>query len=271
MCETKDPESGKFNNKALCRLSVVNADNPAEVLLDTLVKPAWPVTNYRTFVNGISESDLEHVQFTLQHAQTFMSALCSSQTVIVGHALDNDLKALLMVHHTNVDTAMLYTYVNSEDGTPSLKNLAKGILGKEMPEVHDSVNDARVTLECAANYVALDGKVSPVEKVYTRSRGAAREDTSNMLLVHRLPKSTLPEHLSEMFSAYTFIKPKEVPEITFSGAQGKVLVEFSSREHAELAYTTLKGEEREDKTGKKQKRVSLQGGGYVCVRKMNRK
>mmetsp|Transcript_20719 Transcript_20719/g.43629 ORF Transcript_20719/g.43629 Transcript_20719/m.43629 type:complete len:609 (+) Transcript_20719:31-1857(+) len=274
MCETKDPVSGKVDNKALCRISVVNADNPTEVLLDTLVKPQWPVSDYRTWVNGISEKDLENVQFTLSHAQTFMAALCSEQTVVVGHAVHNDLLALRMVHHCVADTAMLFTHVDPNDGTPSLKNLAHGVLKQEMPDVHDSVNDARTALECARHYVAKGGKVDPVEKVYSRSSSRVRNngdpaDTA-MLLVHRLPKTTISEHISEMFLAYTYVKPKHVPDVIFSGTHGKCHVEFLTREHAELAYTSLVGEEREDKTGKKQKRVGLKGGGYVCVRKMKK-
>eukprot|EP00585_Thalassiosira_rotula_P012849 CAMPEP_0196130672 /NCGR_PEP_ID=MMETSP0910-20130528/964_1 /TAXON_ID=49265 /ORGANISM="Thalassiosira rotula, Strain GSO102" /LENGTH=589 /DNA_ID=CAMNT_0041390025 /DNA_START=69 /DNA_END=1838 /DNA_ORIENTATION=+ len=272
MCETKDPISGKSDNKALCRISVVNADNPDEVLLDTLVKPQWPVSNHRTWVNGISESDLENVQFTLKHAQTFMAALCSDQTVVVGHAVHNDLLALRMVHHCNADTAMLFTHIDETDGTPSLKNLAHGVLGREMPDVHDSVNDARVALACAQHYVAKHGRVDPVEKKYTRSSSRHRLDAADttMLLVHRLPNTTVAEHLTEMFLAYTHVKPKKVPEIQFNGTYGKCNIEFSSKEHAELAYTSLVGEEREDKTGKKQKRVGLKGGGYVCVRKMKK-
>lgn len=79
MCETKDPVTGKTDTKALCRLSVVNGDNPSEVLLDTLVKPEWPVVDYRTWVNGIKKEDLDGVQFTLRHAQMFMNTLCSEQ------------------------------------------------------------------------------------------------------------------------------------------------------------------------------------------------
>mmetsp|Transcript_6875 Transcript_6875/g.12884 ORF Transcript_6875/g.12884 Transcript_6875/m.12884 type:complete len:503 (-) Transcript_6875:231-1739(-) len=272
MCETKDPISGKSDNKALCRISVVNADNRDEVLLDTLVKPLWPVSNHRTWVNGISESDLENVQFTLKHAQTFMAALCSDQTVVVGHAVHNDLLALRMVHHCNADTAMLFTHIEETDGTPSLKNLAHGVLGREMPDVHDSVNDARVALLCAQHYVAKNGKVDPVEKKYTRSSSRHKLDAADttMLLVHRLPNTTVAEHLTEMFLAYTHVKPKKVPEIQFNGTYGKCNIEFSTKEHAELAYTSLVGEEREDKTGKKQKRVGLKGDGYVCVRKMNK-
>jgi hypothetical protein len=88
--------------------------------------------------------------------------------------------------------------------------------------------------------------------------------------VHRLPVNTLPEHISEMFLAYTSIRPKNIPDIAFAGQQGKCNVEFASSEHAELAYATLVGDERADKTGKMQKRVGLKGGGYVCVRKMKK-
>jgi len=275
MCESKCPVTGNTDNKALCRISVVNADNPSEVLLDTLVKPDWPVSHHRTWVNGITAKDLENVQMTLKHAQGFMAALCSEQTVVVGHAVHNDLLALRMVHHCNVDTAMLFKHSDDDDtGTPSLKNLAHGLLKREMPDVHDSVNDARVALECAQHYVDKDGNVAKIEKVFTRSdkrRGYTPDpyDTATVL-VHRLPTSTEPIHISEMFLAYSFVKPKKVPEITFSGLHGKCHVEFSSTDHANLAYDSLVGEEREDKTGKKQKRVGLKGGGYVCVRKMSK-
>jgi len=272
MCETKDPISGKSDTKALCRISIVNGDNPSEVLLDTLVKPQWPVTNHRTFVNGITEEHLKDVKFTLKHAQAFMLSLCSDQTVIVGHAVHNDLLALRMVHHVVADTAMLYTHGGSDEGTPSLKNVAHGVLKREMPDVHDSVNDARVAYECAQHYITNNGKVDPIEKVYSRSNSRKSLDSTDtaMLLVHRLPTTTLSQHITEMFIAYTYIKPKVVPDIIFSGTYGKCHVEFTSREHAELAYNSLVGDEREDKTGKKQKRVSLKGGGYVCVRKMKK-
>ncbi|KAL7437347.1 hypothetical protein ACHAXM_008038 [Skeletonema potamos] len=269
MCETKDPVTGTTDHKSLCRLSVVNADNPSEVLLDTLVKPEWPVSNYRTWVNGITAKDLENVQFTLRHAQMFMQSLCSDQTVVVGHAVHNDLLALRMKHHTNVDTAMLYVSKDDDGGTPSLKNLAINVLKKQMPEVHDSVNDAKIALDCAEYYRSKGGNVAPVEKVFTRKTRSDPADTT-MLLVHRLPTTTQPNHLVEMFLAYTSIKPKNVPDIIFSGSHGKCNVEFTTKEHAELAYINLAGEEREDKTGKKQKRVSLKGGGYVCVRKMKK-
>ncbi|KAL3761042.1 hypothetical protein ACHAWU_005179 [Discostella pseudostelligera] len=272
MCETTDPVSGKINPKALCRISIVNAENPNDVLLDTLVKPEWPITNYRTWINGITAENLNNVQFTLKHAQTFMNALCSEQTVIVGHAVHNDLFALQMVHQCVVDTAMLYSHADVNDGTPSLRNLAHGVLqAREMPEIHDSVNDARVALACAQHYLDKKGVVEPIEKVYSRSNSKRMNDgpgTTATLMVHRLPMGTQSNHIAEMFVAFTYITPKHVPEIEFSGKQGKCFVEFLTPEHAELAYNSLVGKEGEDKTGKKQKRVGMKSGGYVCVRKM---
>lgn len=277
MCETTDPVSGKMNPKALCRISIVNAENPNDVLLDTLVKPEWPITNYRTWINGISAENLTNVEFTLQHAQLFMNALCSEQTVIVGHAVHNDLFALQMVHHCVVDTAMLYSHTDINDGTPSLRNLAHGVLqARVMPDVHDSVNDARVALACAQHYLDKKGVVDSIEKVYTRSNskrmnidGTDTTTTAATLMVHRLPIGTQSNHIAEMFVAFTYITPKHVPEIEFSGGkQGKCFVEFMTAEHAELAYNSLTGKEGEDKTGKKQKRVGMKSGGYVCVRKM---
>jgi len=60
MCLTEDPVSKAQNHKALCRLSVVNASNPDDVLIDTLVKPLWPVKDYRSRIKcaGVYESTL---------------------------------------------------------------------------------------------------------------------------------------------------------------------------------------------------------------------
>ena len=42
--------------------------------------------------------------------------------------------------------------------------------------------------------------------------------------------------------------------------------EFSSEAHAALAFESLAGPNRPDKSGRPQKRVYLKGGGYICVR-----
>jgi len=264
MCETKCPVTGISNHKALCRLSVVNAVNPDDVLLDTLVKPEWPVVDHRSRINGIKKDHLESVQFTLAHAQAFMMALCSNETVIIGHAVHNDLIALQMEHHCNVDSAMLFSVKDEDNATCSLKDLAMGVLKRAMPDVHDSVNDARVALfVLEEGYLKTNGKTEPIVRSFSKKKGG-----SNELFVHRIPKGCYPEHISNMFLAHTHIKPQEVQTIDFNSDTGKTTVSFLTVEHAHTVFKTLEGEPKPDKTGRMQKRVYLKTGGYIHVRQM---
>ena len=265
MCETKDPETGNSDHKALCRLSVVNALNPEEVLLDTLVKPVWPVVDYRTRINGIKKENLDIVEFTLKHAQAFMMALCSEETVILGHALHNDLAAIKMEHHCNVDSALLFKCKDAaETATCSLKDLAKSVTGKEMPNIHCSVNDARTALICLKDgYLDKDCKPNLVERSVKKPPRNSTE-----LFVHRIPKGCKTEHIKNMFLSYTSIVPDEVPDITYGADTGKTTVSFTSPEHANLAFRTFESEEKPDKTGRMQKRIYLRNGDYAYVRKM---
>lgn len=265
MCETKCPKTGVHDHKALCRLSIVNAVNPEDVLLDTLVKPDWPVVNYRSFVNGIKKDHLDSVQFTLQHAQAFLMALCSEETVIVGHALHNDLISLKMEHHCNADSAMLFQVKDEEHATCSLKDLAFTVLKREMPDVHDSVNDARVAMQCLEEgYVKTDGVTEPIPRKFAKKPKPGNEQ----LFIHRIPRGCKTEHISNMLLAHTAIQVKEVKDIEFNSETGKTTVTFSTADHAKLAFRTIDGEERPDKTGRMQKRVYLRTGGYVCIRQM---
>lgn len=260
MCETQDPLSGNKNHKALCRVSIVNAENTEEVLLDTLVKPAWPVTDYRTRINGIKKEHLDRVEFTLRHAQAFMMALCSEETVIVGHALHNDLAALNMEHHCNADSSYLFYAKDSRSATVSLKDLVSGIFKCVMPETHDSVNDARKALECVFHWVEKDGNVEDIERSY--------RDKKNQLFVHRIPKQCKAQSLTTMFIKHTDIQPSDVDEIEFSGNLGKTHVKFKSPRHAVLAFDSLEGTAEPDKSGRLQKKVYLRNGDYVRIRKM---
>jgi len=264
MCESKDPLSGAKNAKALCRLSVVNAEKPEEVLLDTLVKPSWPVSDYRSRINGITKEHLDNVEFTLRHAQAFMMALCNEETVIVGHAVHNDLVALNMEHDVVADSSFLFRANESPNAPPSLKDTVMTMFKKDMPQTHDSVNDSIKALECVLHWVKSDGKVDLVE----RSPKYPNQKQGQQLFVHRIPKVCKAEHLSNMFLKHTSIQPTEVEEIQFSGNTGKTHVNFKSTRHANLVFETLDGNPEEEKSGRLQKKVYLRNGDYVRVRKM---
>jgi len=270
MVETHDPDTGKRDHKALARISVVNALDTSEVLLDTLVKPSAPVRDHRTFVNGITRESLEDVKFTLEHAQAFMMALCDEETVIIGHAVHNDLVALKMEHFCNVDTSYLFKVkgddTEGKSATPSLKDCATLCLGKDMPDTHCSVNDAITALECCVYFLKNKGKVGEVTKTERK-----KYDGSDTLLVHRIPsKGCSSKDITYLFLNNCHIKPKEVEEISFSSSTGKTNVIFSSKAHAQLAFDTLSGSIQTDKTGRDQKKIYLRNGNYIQVRKMTR-
>jgi RNA exonuclease 1 len=274
MCETQDPVSGKKNHKALCRISIVDGETK-EVLLDTLVKPAWPVIDYRTWVNGIKQEDLEKVQFTVRHAQAYLMALCSEETIILGHAVHNDLAACQMEHHCVVDSVSLFAAADSENASVSLKDLAASVLQKEMPETHDSVNDALTALLCLEHYLEKDGDVQAVERTTSKTRPTNPDAKhwsfyASQLFVHRIPRTVDENHLSKLFLSHSDVQPSEVQPIDFAGGtSGKTHVIFQSPRHANLAFDCLEGGKAEaDPSGRMQKKVFLRNKSYIRIRKM---
>lgn len=132
----------------LARCSIVNWHGA--VLLDTFVKPQEKVTDYRTWVSGVRAKDLKGAP-SFAEVQEKVANLIKGR-ILVGHALHNDLNALLLSHPKNMtrDTA-------SYDGSrkianskyPSLRKLVElklGLVIQKSGSEHSSVEDARATM-----------------------------------------------------------------------------------------------------------------------------
>ncbi len=273
MCATRDPVSMEQDGKALIRLSVVSGHDENQVLLDTLVLPSLPVVDYRTDIHGIRPDDLRSVMFTFRHAQAAMLHLCCTETVLVGHGLANDLTALKMKHSKVVDTALLFEREDAPNHTPALKDVAGALLGLDMPDMHDSVADAQVTLRIARHFLE-QGPVAPVPRLPAASnkKGRRAEAQQSCLLLHRIPLYVKAEHILEMFQSRTHVMPVAVDPVVATGGDGslgRATARFLSKHHADLAFSTLTGPARPDKDGRPQKRVHLAGKkDYVQVRLM---
>ncbi len=98
MCETQDPVTNEKESNSLVRFSVIDATDPSRVLIDQLVCPTNPITDARTRIHGITEEQLNSVKFTLRHAQAALLKLINEDTIIIGHSLHHDLKAMHIVH-----------------------------------------------------------------------------------------------------------------------------------------------------------------------------
>lgn len=138
----------KGSESVLARVSIVNWHG--HVLMDRFVKPMEKVTDYRTWVSGVRAKDLQGAP-SFKEVQAEVAALVKGR-VLVGHAIQNDLKALLLSHPRPLirDTSTyqpLRTLAQTK--FPGLRKLAKLVLGIEIQkagEEHSSVEDARTTM-----------------------------------------------------------------------------------------------------------------------------
>ena len=133
---------------ALARVVVVSFDE--DIVYSAFVKPLEPVTDWRTHVSGVRPEHMRHA-LPLRKVQADIAALLQSRTVI-GHALTNDLRALMLEHPKTAvrDTAHYPPYRRQQGvGTSArrLRDVAKEFLGWEIQgSEHSPSEDAIAAL-----------------------------------------------------------------------------------------------------------------------------
>ncbi|XP_043189896.1 RNA exonuclease 4-like isoform X4 [Amphibalanus amphitrite] len=164
-------QSGQEN--MLARVSIVNS--LCQPVYDKFVKPKEKVTDYRTFVSGVRPKDLVKGE-EFEVVQREVAALLKGR-VLVGHAVYNDLKVLMLSHpkkHTR-DTASYKPFRKMfNGGIPSLKNLSMKVLAVDIQKgEHDSVQDARATMQIYQTH-RREWEAAVAERQRRRPPGATR-------------------------------------------------------------------------------------------------
>jgi len=144
----------------LCLVDLVTA----EVLINSLVQPTKQVTDWRTKYSGIRASDMAlEVQNNRalrgwKAAQMELWKYVDSDTVIVGHALQHDLKALHVIHHRVMDTSIMTRLAVSQEckRSWSLKVLCAELADRDIQNhgakghicLEDTLGTREVFLQC---------------------------------------------------------------------------------------------------------------------------
>ncbi|GFE53298.1 exonuclease family protein [Babesia ovis] len=138
---------------SLARITMV--DGLLRVVFDSFVLPKDPIEDYRTVYSGITEKSLEGVTVSLADVQSCLNQIVDSQTVLIGHSLENDLKVCEVAHFHVLDTALQYM-IPRRHNKPSLKSLARSHMKLDLMRTsgHDSCDDAITTM-----YLAMEGVV----------------------------------------------------------------------------------------------------------------
>lgn len=95
---------------------------------------------------------LVNVKTSLEDIQERLLKLFTANTILVGHSLDSDLKALKFTHPYIVDTSIIYPHPRGPPMKSSLKWLCQKYLNREIQKGHgskghNSVEDAQACLD----------------------------------------------------------------------------------------------------------------------------
>ncbi|KAF6817520.1 RNA exonuclease [Colletotrichum sojae] len=137
------------NEYSLTRISVLSWSG--ELIMDELVKPEKPIVDYVTRFSGITKEMLEPVTTTLQDIQKKLLDLITPRTILIGHSLESDLKALRLSHPFIVDTSLIYPHPRGPPLKSSLKWLTQKYINREIQkggaDGHNPIEDARACLD----------------------------------------------------------------------------------------------------------------------------
>eukprot|EP00461_Guttulinopsis_vulgaris_P001122 UN01122 len=145
---------GENDERMLARFSLI--DSSGILLVDGFVKPSGPVVDWVTQWSGISEDDYDlekhpnRTILTFEQAREILLAFLSKDHFLVGHGLENDLRAMKITHTKILDTTLLYPHRKGGKIKNSLKYLSSQWLRETIQQGsggHDSIVDALAALK----------------------------------------------------------------------------------------------------------------------------
>jgi len=136
----------------LCKVTVVGIDG--RLVYETIIRPDDTIIDYNTRFSGVTARDLKRGNNSvksLKDVQNDLLGFINANTILIGHGLENDLRALKLVHMTVIDTSLVFPHYYGMPFRRSLKSIVQSYLKREIQASvscgHDSYEDARSGVE----------------------------------------------------------------------------------------------------------------------------
>ncbi|KAJ5288754.1 hypothetical protein N7478_001784 [Penicillium angulare] len=158
-CEMVEVAGGRREVAFLTALDFLTGD----ILINHYVQPRSKVTGWNSRYSGITSRALNQAMRTgkglhWDEARARLCSLANNETVLIGHALNNDLDVLGIIHLNIVDSCILtceavypdWSFDKSLPRTWGLKSLTKELLGYDIQTSklgHSALEDAYATRE----------------------------------------------------------------------------------------------------------------------------
>ncbi|KAI8031174.1 Small RNA degrading nuclease 1 [Camellia lanceoleosa] len=237
------------------------------VKLNELVNPNKAVADYRSEITGLSAEDLNGVTCSLANVQESMKKLLrDGKTILIGHSLNNDLKALKLDHGRVIDISLIFKHGDEANfRRPSLNNLCKAVLGygvRKEGAPHNCLDDAT-----AAMKLVLAKIESGFDNAIPLVHEGVPEVKKSKLLLHRIPVNVPGEELHKIIPGDFTIEIRDsygLPQkcVSFQYDSGSIdsfcvrkmtskdfLGQVSSRKRSFQVEETTTGESKEFKSG----------------------
>ncbi|KAL3071920.1 hypothetical protein niasHT_039745 [Heterodera trifolii] len=127
----------------VARLSVV--DITGDLILDVIIRPEHRIVDCNTKFSGLKPEQVMAGECDLHEAHQRFFELVNTETILLGHSLESDLRAMHLVHRRVVDTSVVFPHRMGPPYKRALKTLAAELtqmIIQDDESGHDSKEDA---------------------------------------------------------------------------------------------------------------------------------
>lgn len=232
----------KDDSDALARVSVVSCSG---VIYDAHVrKKPEDVLDFRTRISGVEAHHLlpENGALPFEDVQKQVLDLISAETILVGHSLHKDLRALKIQHTKIVDTALVFGVQGSQRRRHKLNSLVTlmrpkiATLQPVRPGAHDPRQDAQWALQLALYEASIFPRSTEPLKLQAFPK---------TIFLSEIPKGTTNKDLQAFFARGTCAEVQFTMQTNGSKAKtvehwyGATTVTFPSQGDRDKAFAAL--------------------------------